>query len=500
MAKFFLRTKKEQGDATLYITIQRRTPRISLRYVSTGILVDIQQWGRVNKSIQAWTKFVATPEGAELQRKMNIVTQTIDNLFQDNLIKSNADKTVIENALWEITHAEAKIAQNKVTTLKRQQAEHDKKRIVPFAMWFLASIQHGTVRLNNGERYRQGTIENWKTFCKLLKEYCPIELTFDDVDKRLADGFLTFLESKGFMSLTINNNMMKFKAICNLAAEEGINNNAVSLKVWKRKTVHRQDKKAEIYLTDEELDALYAMQLSGKEDQARDLFLIGCLTGQRFSDYGNINVDNFRKADNGMDLIALTQQKTGNYVEIPVWDARLTTIAKKWNYHFPKFSNRQLNTDIREVLCKLSDVVPSLKERYVTVLTSTEKRAEQYYIALCEKRQRGERWKDLSEKRAFFRLKKFATEHDGDPLYVRNSKGEVVKEKWELVSTHTARRSSITNLYKSGVLDTREMMSISGHKDSSVFEEYIKVGVSEQAQRVGEKLLKAKEVKMKKAE
>ena len=43
-------------------------------------------------------------------------------------------------------------------------------------------------------------------------------------------------------------------------------------------------------------------------------------------------------------------------------------------------------------------------------------------------------------------------------------------------------------------------MSISGHQSERVFENYIKVGTSEQAQRVGKKLMKAKEVKLRKAE
>lgn len=40
----------------------------------------------------------------------------------------------------------------------------------------------------------------------------------------------------------------------------------------------------EIYLTEEELQALYEMPLEGKEETARDVFLVGCYTSQRFSD------------------------------------------------------------------------------------------------------------------------------------------------------------------------------------------------------------------------
>ena len=44
---------------------------------------------------------------------------------------------------------------------------------------------------------------------------------------------------------------------------EGYNKNAVSLRVWKDRTIKEIDKRAEIYLTDEEIDAMYDMELTG---------------------------------------------------------------------------------------------------------------------------------------------------------------------------------------------------------------------------------------------
>ena len=38
----------------------------------------------------------------------------------------------------------------------------------------------------------------------------------------------------------------------------------------------------------EELEALYDMELTGLEEKVRDVFLIGCYTAQRFSDYSRI--------------------------------------------------------------------------------------------------------------------------------------------------------------------------------------------------------------------
>ena len=58
----------------------------------------------------------------------------------------------------------------------------------------------------------------------------------------------------------------------------------------------------------------------------------------------------------------------------------------------------------------------------------------------------------------------------------------------------------ITNLYKMGVLSSKEMRSITGHQSEKVFEKYIRVGISEQAQIVADKLLAAKKAKNGKVE
>lgn len=42
--------------------------------------------------------------------------------------------------------------------------------------------------------------------------------------------------------------------------------------------------------------------------------------------------------------------------------------------------------------------------------------------------------------------------------------GEVIRAKYELICSHTARGSGNTNLYKLGVLSDLELRSITGHE------------------------------------
>ena len=56
------------------------------------------------------------------------------------------------------------------------------------------------------------------------------------------------------------------------------------------------------------------------------------------------------------------------------------------------------------------------------------------------------------------------------------------------MSSHTARRSGITNLYLRGTFDNFQMMSISGHKDEKTFSDYIKLSSDEVADIIAKKM------------
>lgn len=483
----------------MYITIQRRNPKVNLIYVRTGITVDIQTWMKVNKSAITWNKYTDTESGAELKKRMGLVTQTIERLFADGQIGGNEDKDVIEKALHDISTAEAIKFKEEQRKRKREQQEQREHSVIGFYEYFFKGIQDGSIRHSNGKCYTDSTIVVWKYFGNYLKEYCTRKVQFDDISKPFADKFSVYLEKKGLMPGTINKQVSCFRKLCNLAAEEGLNSNAVSLKVWKERTVKASEKRTEVYLTDSELDALYQMDLSAERSQVRDVFFIGYLSGQRFSDYSDFTIDNFKKVEGGVDVIGLTQKKTGNYVEVPIWDQRVYDICQRYKYNFPRMDSQKLNHDIKDILGELSSTVPSLAEKYITVLSMPERRSEALYQSFLDRLKKGERLNDI-ERKEYVKMRRYADSHNGSPLYERNKRGQVIRPKYELVSSHTARRSSITNLYKMGMLDSREIMSISGHQSQRVFENYIKVGTSEQAQRVGAKLKKAKEVRLKKAE
>lgn len=236
------------------------------------------------------------------------------------------------------------------------------------------------------------------------------------------------------------------------------------------------------------------MELTGEDEVVRDIFLLGYFSCQRYSDYSKLREENFITYDKGLGIITLTQKKTGKKVYVPIIDNRVYDLCEKYHYEFPEISEQKMNLKIKVVAYELAKTIPSLCDKYVTVLTTVERRSEQTYVKLLAKKKSGAKFTE-NERKWFGKLHKLAIKRNGSPLWERNKHGEVIRPKYELISSHTSRRSGATNLYKLGVLSNMEMRSITGHQSEKVFESYIRVGLSEQAQIVAEKILAAKKAR-----
>jgi integrase len=64
-----------------------------------------------------------------------------------------------------------------------------------------------------------------------------------------------------------------------------------------------------------------------------------------------------------------------------------------------------------------------------------------------------------------------------------NARVTDIRKKYELMSSHTCRRSFCTNMYLSG-FPAEELMKISGHKSPAAFMRYIKIDNQQAANRL----------------
>lgn len=179
-----------------------------------------------------------------------------------------------------------------------------------------------------------------------------------------------------------------------------------------------------VALTEQEVEMLWNADLEKKLSGVRDLFLIGVYTAARFSDYSLLSSDNIH---NGR--ITFVQKKTGAPVLIPChW--RVKEILDRNGGRAPRLCIQSFNRKIKDV-CRLSGI-----DSVVQV-------------------------------------------PPGTLAHLGKEEGSVV-HKWELCSSHTARRTGASLLYKSGV-PVRVCRYLTGHTKDDTFLKYIKIDREEAA-------------------
>jgi len=278
-----------------------------------------------------------------------------------------------------------------------------------------------------GKPLAKSTITNYKTTLLNVTRYVADtrnRADFENIDMDFYNSFSEYLATytnketgKEKQSLnTIGKHIKVIKTILNEATDRGINKN---LAYKSKKFITLSEDADTIFLTDNELKQLAELNLSDNPrlDCVRDLFLIGCYTGLRFSDLSTLSPAQIQG-----NMITITQIKTGKPVVIPVHEI-VTQILSKYGGKLPEpRSNQKTNEYIKEV-CKKVDCLQNM------VSVSTTKGGEAVTETIC---------------------------------------------KCDLVSTHTARRSFATNEYLAGT-PSLTIMAITGHKTEKSFLKYIRV-------------------------
>jgi integrase len=260
-------------------------------------------------------------------------------------------------------------------------------------------------------------------------------IDFKNIDLDFYDGFTQYLQNeelnedgtikkKKLAVNTIGKKIQTLKIFLNAAKDESKN----SYEGYRsKKFVAMTEDSETIYLTESELTKLFEHDFTKNPalERVRDLFLVGCWTGCRFSDIAQITPENVSEG-----FIHLKQYKTGTKVVIPLHPV-VTAILNKYNGRLPEaISNQKFNESLKDI-ARLAGI----DERTHKAITKGGVKVSTAY------------------------------------------------KKWQLCCTHTARRSFATNLYKSD-FPSLSIMAITGHKTEESFLKYIKVTPDEHAKKL----------------
>jgi integrase len=266
---------------------------------------------------------------------------------------------------------------------------------------------------------KSSSIVVYKNVLKTLKEYQTLSkkrIDFDTINLDFYNDYSNYLiQQKKFKTNTLGKHIKTLKTFLNEATERGINTKR-DYQSKKFKVV--QEEIDSIYLNESEIDHLYKFNFTEKKslEKVRDLFIVGCLTGLRFSDFSQLTPENI---ENGK--IKIRTQKTNSTVIIPVHPRVNEIIEKYYKMLPPAISNQKMN-DYLKIIGKEAGI----DEKVQRVETKDGKRRVQFI------------------------------------------------PKYELLTTHTARRSFASNLFKAG-FPAIAIMKITGHKTDKAFMKYIRI-------------------------
>ena len=416
--------------------------------------VDIKKWTECSKTERKKENYLDkmnyTHKIQEIEKGLKVLRK------YHKCTKEEVEKLIENIVLHEVREEMVKREETK----SKLECEK-RKRFKEYVQNYIKEMRSGQRRTVKNKPYEQNTIHHWKQVVdKVLDFHKKYPFSWDDINQQLISRFIKYLEDDDLNKTTIQKLMKDFKKLIKDAESEGIHENFRARSLNYTIEVRESDKSTEVYLTTEELQGLYDMELSGTEEQVRDVFLIGCFLGQRVSDYGRIRPEWFDTTRNGVKVIRLEQKKTGNKVCVPIIGNQLETLLKKYDYCVPKISDQEIDRSIKESCERLSASIPSLAVKERTILKKHEKQAL------------------------------YENKDGGRKMFEINENGECIKPKWAMVASHTARRTCITNMYLAKKPDgsakytLAEMMHVSGHKTESQFRAYIKCSLDEYAEMV----------------
>jgi len=451
-AFFRLRKKKEKKPQIIYVGLKYGIDQL---IVSTGIKILPEHWDFKKCKV----KQVALPEISFLPNILQQKSNDIDIIsFTNNFLNdlsnfvsenSNLEKEVLKKEIENYLNGRNEIEQfafdlhafvngliinsrNKKTIITKDKLIqkidtylHPPVKgidLFEYIEIFIKDSETGR-RLIDGGNVNERTIKRYRTTQSILLDFSKLykrPLNFSTIDIDFYKDFNSFMAKvKDYAPATMGKHVSTLKTFLREATETGINTN---LKFQSKAFKVVETESDSIALSEEELNAMYLLNLSNNTrlEKVRDLFIIGACTGLRFSDFTDIKPDNIKKDDKGF-ILDIIQFKTKNQVVVPLNKVSLEILQKYDNQLPPAITNQKFNEYIKEI----AQMVEALHEPQTRAITKGGKQFEE------------------------------------------------TVPKWQLVSSHTARRSFATNAYERGT-PAISLMQISGHRTEKSFISYIK--------------------------
>jgi hypothetical protein len=201
---------------------------------------------------------------------------------------------------------------------------------------------------------------------KAYELYQNKKITFENFDFEFYDGFVDFL--------TFNYVQRRRKTIITGLKVNTIGKTIKQLRIFIKDRVRRkiiapidltdfripEEEVDAIYLTHAEIGKIYRADLSRHPYliEYRDLFVLACLTGLRFSDFSILQPEDLRN-----DMLYKKQEKSDHWVVIPLRKEAKIIFSEQFKEKIPDLTNPEFNRHIKTI-GKLAGIYEKIKFSY----------------------------------------------------------------------------------------------------------------------------------------
>jgi integrase len=393
---FNLKEPNKDGKTPIRLIAYFKTENKSFKY-STGEVIHPNDWDSDNRHPKHLN---GRTQKANEMRSINTQLERYSNFLSE----------LISNY---------KLSRQDISIEKTRIAFDEKfKRVKPISNKFIevydlflkSKLQDKTDQANS-----TSTIKRYGYFRTLLIEYqtqSKKKLHFNQINKDFYNSLVDYcITVKKHSTNTLSRNMGLFKTFMNWAVN---NHHTYNLEFRNFKNI-KKEQTDEIALTLKQFKEVYDYDFSNKPrlERIRDLFVFGCSTGMRYSNYSKV-----KRADIYAGHINVRDVKNNEKtLSIPLNDFS-KAILEKYKYQLPQISNQKFNKAIKEVFRIIG------------------------YTDITKKTRR-----------------------------IGNKINEEIKPLYERISSHCARRSFIT-IMKNKKIPDKVIMSYTGHKSIEVLNKY----------------------------
>ncbi|MCX8050895.1 MAG: tyrosine-type recombinase/integrase [Chlorobi bacterium] len=211
----------------------------------------------------------------------------------------------------------------------------------------------------------EGTLKVYKAIADMLRrfeQYRGAVLSYEMLTaEMLRELFDYMLNVEGYQNSTLRKVLKRLRTFLRWARLNGFGD-ASALDVPLR--IPEGDRIERAYLRLDELERVRTAPLTGKHAVVRDLFVLQCYTGLRWSDLQRLRRSMY---DDASREIVLVTQKTRKAIRVPLLPEALE-ILERYDWTLPQWSNAYQNRLLKEALraCGITEPVEVIEYRGAT--------------------------------------------------------------------------------------------------------------------------------------